>query len=87
MHVTSARRRQEKSTLQKKERFKDMKRTGEVPTSVDLVCQKHQFESKEDKDIKYYVLHIIETTDKELEPFIGKCNYEGQYSRISLDIH
>jgi hypothetical protein len=53
--------------------FQTMKRGGEVPTSVDLVCQKHQFESKEDKDIKYYVLHIIETTDKELEPFIGKC--------------
>jgi len=50
-----------------------MKSRVEVPTSVDLVCQKHQFESKEDKDIKYYVLHIIETTDKELEPFIGKC--------------
>merc|ERR1719418_260168 len=53
--------------------FQNMKRGGEVPTSVDLVCQKYQFESKEDKDIKYYVFHIIETTDKELEPFIGKC--------------
>ena len=50
-----------------------MRRRGEVPTSVDLECQKYQFESTEDKDIKYYVLHIIETTDKELEPFIGKC--------------
>merc|ERR1712008_478679 len=54
-------------------RLGNMKTTGEVPTSVDLVCQKYQFESKEDKDIKYYVLHIIETTDKELEPFIEKC--------------
>ena len=54
-------------------RFGDMKSRGEVPTSVDLECQKYQFESTEDKDIKYYVLHIIETTDKELEPFIGKC--------------
>merc|ERR1719362_2210883 len=51
----------------------NMRSRGEVPTSVDLVCQKYQFESKEDKDIKYYVLHIIETTDKELKPFIGKC--------------
>merc|ERR1719418_485601 len=56
--------------------FGDMRRNNEVPTSVDLVCQKHQFESKEDKDIKYYVLHIIETTDKELEPFIGKCQVQ-----------
>merc|ERR1719189_1218177 len=54
-------------------RLGNMKTRGEVPTSVDLVCQKHQFESTEDKDIKYYVFHIIETTDKELEPFIGKC--------------
>ena len=53
--------------------FSDIRRNNEVPTSVDLVCQKYQFESTEDKDIKYYVLHIIETTDKELEPFIGKC--------------
>ena len=53
--------------------FGHMRSRGEVPTSVDLVCQKYQFESTEDKDIKYYVLHIIETTDKELEPFIGKC--------------
>merc|ERR1712008_99764 len=53
--------------------FHHMKSRGEVPTSVDLVCQKYQFESKEDEDIKYYVLHIIETTYKELEPFIGKC--------------
>ena len=50
-----------------------MKKRNKVPTSVDLVCQKYQFESTEDKDIKYYVLHIIETTDKELEPFVGKC--------------
>merc|ERR1719382_2316862 len=46
---------------------------NEVPTTVNLECQKYQFESTEDKDIKYYVLHIIQTTDKELEPFIGKC--------------
>ena len=54
-------------------RFGHMKSRGEVPTSVDLECQKYQFESTEDKDIKYYVLHIIDTTDKELEPFIEKC--------------
>ena len=53
--------------------FSGIRSNNEVPTSVDLVCQKYQFESTEDKDIKYYVLHIIETTDKELEPFIGKC--------------
>merc|ERR1712129_499326 len=54
-------------------RLGNMKTRGEVPASVDLVCQRYQFESTEDKDIKHYVLHIIETTDKELEPFIGKC--------------
>merc|ERR1712008_328127 len=53
--------------------FSNMTTRGEVPSSQDLVCQKYQFDSTEDKDIKYYVLHIIETTDKELEPFIGKC--------------
>ena len=53
--------------------FTNIRHNNEVPTSVDLECQKYQFESTEDKDIKYYVLHIIETTDKELEPFIGKC--------------
>ena len=53
--------------------LRNMKKTNEVPTSVDLVCQKYQFESTEDKDIKYHVCHIIGTTDKELEPFIGKC--------------
>merc|ERR1719350_1045640 len=45
-------------------RFSVIRSNNEVPTSVDLVCQKHLFESTEDKDIKYYVLHIIETTDK-----------------------
>ena len=54
-------------------RFKDMKSRGEVPTSLDLVCQKYHFESTEVEDLKYYVLHIIQTADKELKPFIGKC--------------
>merc|ERR1719418_74072 len=53
--------------------FKQFSKLKEKPLYPDLVCQKYQFESTEDKDIKYYVLHIIETTDKELEPFIGKC--------------
>merc|ERR1711935_763610 len=53
--------------------FSGIRSNNEVPTSADLVCQKYQFESTEDKEIKYHVLHIIETTDKELEPFIGKC--------------
>merc|ERR1712008_620079 len=57
----------------KKRKFKKVGTEFKESSSLDLVCQKYQFESTEDKDIKYYVLHIIETTDKELEPFIGKC--------------
>merc|ERR1719418_384270 len=53
--------------------FKQFSKLKEKPLYPNLVCQKYQFESTEDKDIKYYVFHIIETTDKELEPFIGKC--------------
>ena len=32
-----------------------------------------QYESKEECNEKFYVLKIIETTEKELEPFVGKA--------------
>merc|ERR1711997_726750 len=37
--------------------FRNIQSRGEVPSSQDLECQKYQFESTVDKDIKYYVLH------------------------------
>ena len=39
----------------------------------DLVCQKFQFKDKKNPNIKYYVLLILETTDSDLEPFVGKA--------------
>ena len=53
--------------------FKPLDNLKEKTLCPYVVFRKYLFESKEDKDIKYYVSHIIETTDKELEPFIGKC--------------
>ena len=53
--------------------FKPLHNLKEKTKYPYVVLRKYLFESKEDKDIKYYVSHIIETTDKELEPFIGKC--------------
>ena len=39
----------------------------------ELVCQKFQFKEKKNPNIKYYVLLILETTDSDLEPFVGKA--------------
>ena len=39
----------------------------------ELVCQKFQFKDKNNTNIKYYVFLILETTDSELEPFVGKA--------------
>jgi len=39
----------------------------------DLVCQKFQFKDRKNPNIKYYVLLILETTDSDLEPFVGKA--------------
>merc|ERR1739844_529819 len=41
--------------------------------SVDLVCRKFQFKSKEEPGIIHYVCKIIETTDKDLREFEGKA--------------
>ena len=39
----------------------------------ELVCQKFQFKEKNNPNIKYYVFLILETTDLDLEPFVGKA--------------
>merc|ERR1719418_398260 len=43
------------------------------PSQPDLVCQKYQFVSTQKPITDYHVCEILKTTDKELEPFVGKC--------------
>ena len=43
------------------------------PSQPDLECQKYHFVSTQKPITDYHVWKIFETTDKELEPFIGKC--------------
>ena len=38
-----------------------------MPSAPYIVCQQLQYESKEECNDTFYVLKIIETTDKELE--------------------
>ena len=37
------------------------------------MCQKYQFVSTQEPIADYHVCEITETTDEELQPFIGKC--------------
>jgi len=43
------------------------------PSQPDLECQKYHFVSTQKPITDYHVWQILKTTDKELEPFIGKC--------------
>jgi hypothetical protein len=43
------------------------------PPLPDLECQKYHFASTQKPIADYHVWQILKTTDKELEPFIGKC--------------
>ena len=49
------------------------KKKSVMPSDPYIVCQQLQYESKEECNEKFYVLKIIETTEKELEPFVGKA--------------
>ena len=52
----------------------------------DLECQKYHFVSTQKPVTDYHVWKIIETTDKELKPFIGKClvqKVDGKHQSIT----
>ena len=40
---------------------------------IYFICQKFQFESKEEPGVIYYACKVIQTTDKDLKQFIGKA--------------
>ena len=54
-------------------KFKNFKTLKEKPALPDLVCQKYQYECENEPSLTYYILRIIETTDKELQQFVGKA--------------
>ena len=53
--------------------YKKIKNLTEKPKIPDLVCQKYMYESESEPDITYSVLRIFDTTDKDLEPFVGRA--------------
>ena len=55
------------------EGFEKIKVLHENILPIDLVCQKYQFEPENEQYVKYYVFIIHQTTDKELEQFVGKA--------------
>ena len=55
------------------EGFKKIEILQDNTLPTDLVCQKYQFEPENEQYVKYYVFRIHQTTDKELEQFVGKA--------------
>ena len=55
------------------EGFEKIKVLHENSLPIDLVGQKYQFEPENEQYVKYYVFRIHQTTDKELEQFVGKA--------------
>jgi len=55
------------------EGFKKIEILQDNTLPIDLVCQKYQFEAEIEPNIKYYAFKIHQTTDKELEQFVGKA--------------
>ena len=55
------------------EGFEKIKVLHENSLPIDLLCQKYQFEPENEQNVKYYVFRIHQTTDKELEQFVGKA--------------
>merc|ERR1711997_912645 len=53
--------------------FKNISTLKEKPSSIDLVCQKFQFESKQQPDVIHYACKVIETTDKDLKKLVDKA--------------
>jgi len=53
--------------------YKSFKNLKETPKTSDLVCQKYLYESESEPDVTYSVLRIFDTTEKDLEPFVGKA--------------
>ena len=53
--------------------YKNFKNLQETPKTSDLVCQKYLYESESEPDVIYSVLRIFDTTEKDLEPFVGKA--------------
>ena len=53
--------------------YKNFKNLQEPPKTSDLVCQRYLYESESEPDVTYSVLRIFDTTEKDLEPFVGKA--------------
>merc|ERR1711974_549221 len=53
--------------------FKNVKNLKEKQTFHDLVCQKYKYECESDLDLTYYAWRIFETTDEDLQQFVGKA--------------
>ena len=53
--------------------FKNYSNLKVKPSQYDLECQKYHFVSTQKPITDYHVWQILKTTDKEQEPFIGKC--------------
>merc|ERR1712008_276380 len=63
-----------KDKYQKVEKsFKNYTHLEVRPSQPDLECQKYHFASTQKPITDYHVWEILNTTDKELKPFIGKC--------------
>ena len=56
-----------------KKSFKNYINLKVKPSQPDLECQKYYFVSTQKPVTDYHVWEILKTTDKELQPFIGKC--------------
>ena len=55
------------------EGFKMIETLQDNALPIDLVCQKYQFEAEIEPNMKFFAFTIHQTTDKELEQFVGKA--------------